>query len=328
MKNVLITGSSGFIGYHLSLLYLRKGFRVFGIDNHSDGYDVKLKQWRSLELKKNKCFIFHKVDISSEKRLITYFDKFVKKNKLDTIINLAAGTGVRKSTQYPNSYYESNLLGALNLIKLSRKFAVKSFVQASTSSVYGDSKEKSFKINSETSKPDSIYAASKKASEVLLHAYHALYGQNISILRFFTVYGPCGRPDMAPFIFTDAAINNRSINVFGTGKQKRDFTYVDDIVDGIYKSSKLKGLNYLNLGNNKPVSINNLIKIISKFSNKKIKRFDKPSTPEDVFYTSADISKTKRIMNWEPKTDLMQGMLNTYNWHISNNKWLKKIKVS
>ena len=122
MKNVLITGSSGFIGYHLSLLYLRKGFRVFGIDNHSDGYDVKLKQWRSLELKKNKCFIFHKVDISSEKRLITYFDKFVKKNKLDTIINLAAGTGVRKSTQYPNSYYESNLLGALNLIKLSKLY--------------------------------------------------------------------------------------------------------------------------------------------------------------------------------------------------------------
>ena len=327
MNNVLITGASGFIGYHLSLLYLRKGFKVFGIDNHSDGYDVKLKKWRNSQLIKNKNFIFSKVDISSEKKLATYFNKF-KKNKLDAVVNLAAGTGVRKSTLFPNSYYESNLMGVLNLIKLSREFSVNSFVQASTSSVYGDSKEKSFKINSETSKPDSIYAASKKASEVLLHAYYALYNQNITILRFFTVYGPCGRPDMAPFIFTEAAINERSINVFGTGKQKRDFTYVEDIVDGIYKSTKLKGLNYLNLGNNRPVSVNNLIKIISKLSNKEIKRIDKPSTPEDVFYTSADISKTIKTIKWEPKINLEEGMLKTYKWHIENNKWLRKIQVS
>jgi nucleoside-diphosphate-sugar epimerase len=328
MKNVLITGSSGFIGYHITLLYLKKGFRVYGIDDMSDGYDVKLKQWRLSQLNKNKNYRFTKIDISSEKKLENYFSKNFKRNKIETIINLAAGTGVRKSTLFPNSYYQSNLMGVLNLIKLSKKYSSKSFVQASTSSVYGDSKEKSFKIDSETSKPDSIYAASKKASEVLLHAYHSLYGQNVSILRFFTVYGPCGRPDMAPFIFTEAAINDRSINVFGTGKQKRDFTYIDDIVDGIYKSSKLKGLNYLNLGNNKPVSINNLIKIISNLSNKKIKRVDKPSTPEDVFYTSADISKTKKIINWKPKTSLEQGISKTYSWHIENNKWLKKIKVS
>lgn len=328
MKNVLITGSSGFIGYHLSLYYLERGFHVFGIDDMSDGYDVQLKAWRLRQLKRNKNFTFNKVDISEEKKLKNYFTKKFAGKKLETIVNLAAGTGVRKSTLNPNSYYQSNLIGALNLIKLSRKFSVKSFVQASTSSVYGDSKEKSFKIGSETSKPDSIYAASKKGSEVLLHAYHSLYGQNISILRFFTVYGPCGRPDMAPFIFTEAAINNRTITVFGTGRQKRDFTYIDDIVDGIYKSSKLKGLNYINLGNNKPVAINNLIKIISVLSNKKIKRINKPSTPEDVFYTSADISKTKRIMNWQPKTNLEQGILKTYKWHIENNKWLKKIKVS
>lgn len=328
MKNVLITGSSGFIGYHITLLYLKKGFRVYGIDDMSDGYDVTLKQWRLSQLNKNKNYRFTKIDISSEKKLENYFSKNFKRNKIETVVNLAAGTGVRKSTLFPNSYYQSNLMGVLNLIKLSKKYSSKSFVQASTSSVYGDSKEKSFKIGSETSKPDSIYAASKKASEVLLHAYHSLYGQNISILRFFTVYGPCGRPDMAPFIFTEAAINDRSINVFGTGKQKRDFTYIDDIVDGIYKSSKLKGLNYLNLGNNKPVSINNLIKIISNLSNKKIKRVDKPSTPEDVFYTSADISKTKKIINWKPKTSLEQGISKTYSWHIENNKWLKKIKVS
>ena len=328
MKNVLITGSSGFIGYHTTLLYLKKGFRVYGIDDMSDGYDVTLKQWRLSQLNKNKNYRFTKIDISSEKKLENYFSKNFKRNKIETIINLAAGTGVRKSTLFPNSYYQSNLMGVLNLIKLSKKYSSKSFVQASTSSVYGDSKEKSFKVDSETSKPDSIYAASKKASEVLLHAYHSLYGQNVSILRFFTVYGPCGRPDMAPFIFTEAAINDRSINVFGTGKQKRDFTYIDDIVDGIYKSSKLKGLNYLNLGNNKPVSINNLIKIISNLSNKKIKRVDKPSTPEDVFYTSADISKTKKIINWKPKTSLEQGISKTYSWHIENNKWLKKIKVS
>ena len=328
MKNILITGSSGFIGYHLSLLFLKKGFRVYGIDDMSDGYDVKLKQWRLKELKKNKYFIFAKTNIASEKSLENYFLKNFRRSKIETIVNLAAGTGVRKSTLFPNSYYQSNLIGTLNLIKLSRKYAVKSFVQASTSSVYGDSKEKSFKIDSETSKPDSIYASSKKAAEVLLHSYHSLYGQNICILRFFTVYGPCGRPDMAPFIFTQAAINNKTINVFGTGRQKRDFTYIDDIVDGIYKSTKLKGLNYLNLGNTRPVSINNLISIISNLSCKKIKRINKPSTPEDVFYTSADISKTKKIINWKPKTNLEEGIRKTYNWHIDNIKWLKKIRVS
>ena len=328
MKNILITGSAGFIGFHLSNFYLKKGYNVFGIDNLNNNYDPRIKKWRNLNLLENKNFHFDKVDISSPNQLSKYFEKNFKRRKLNAVFNLAAGTGVRKSTLNPKRYYESNVMGTLNLVSLAKTYSASSFVHASTSSVYGNSKEKDFMIGSETSKPLSNYAASKKASEVLLHAYYNLYKQNISILRFFTVYGPAGRPDMSPFIFIQAAINSNKINLFGTGNQKRDFTYIDDIVKGISKAKNLKGLNYLNLGNNNPVSVNYLIDTINQISGSHLKVDKKPSTPEDVFYTSANIRMTKKLIGWEPKINIDEGISKTFAWHKVNMKWLKKIQNS
>jgi nucleoside-diphosphate-sugar epimerase len=327
MKKVLLTGAAGFIGYHFSDFLLRKGFEVYGIDDLNDNYDKKIKQWRISQLISRKNFHFNKLDISSPTTLKRYFRKNFQSNKLNAIVNLAARTGVRKSTADPYSYYQSNVMGVLNLIQLANTYGIQNFIHASTSSVYGGSKDRSFNVNADTNKPLSNYAASKKASEALLYAYHMLHGQNISILRFFTVYGPAGRPDMSPFVFIQSSVNSKTINLFGTGRQKRDFTYVDDVVSGIYKSLKLKGYNVLNLGNNKPISINYLIDKISELSGKKTKIRKKPLRPEDVFYTCANITKTKKLIGWTPKTNIDQGLTKTLNWHLENQGWLKKIKI-
>jgi len=327
MKKVLLTGAAGFIGYHFSDFLLKKGFEIYGIDDLNNNYDQKIKQWRISQLSGRKNFHFNKLDISSAATLKRYFRKNFQSNELNAIVNLAARTGVRKSTVDPYSYYQSNVMGVLNLIQLANTYRIKNFIHASTSSVYGGSRDRSFNVDADTSKPLSNYAASKKASETLLYAYHMLHGQNISILRFFTVYGPAGRPDMSPFIFIQSSINSKTINLFGTGRQKRDFTYVDDVVSGIYKSLKLKGYNVLNFGNNKPVSINYLIGKISELSGKKTKINKKPLRPEDVFYTCANITKTKKLIGWTPKTNIDQGLTKTFNWHLENQEWLKKIKI-
>ena len=327
MKKILLTGAGGFIGYHFSNFLLKKGFKVYGVDNLNNSYDRRMKQWRISQLIKNKKFHFSKIDISSPLHLKKYFEKNFRLNKLDAIVNLAARTGVRKSTLDPNSYYKSNVIGVLNLIQLANNYSIKNFIHASTSSVYGNNKNKNFSVGADTSKPLSNYAASKKASEVLLYAYHALQKQNITILRLFTVYGPAGRPDMSPFIFIQSSINSNPTNLFGTGKQKRDFTYIDDVVTGIYKSLKLKGYNILNLGNDKPIPINYLIKKISELSRKKIKINKRPSKPEDVPYTSANISKTQKLINWYPKIQIDQGLTKTFDWHVENQEWLSKIKI-
>ena len=327
MKKILLTGAAGFIGYHLSLFLLKKGLIVYGVDNLNDNYDKRMKEWRVSELRKSKNFKFTKIDISSPGTLKKYFSDNFKLNEVHAIINLAARTGVRKSTIDPYSYYNSNVIGVLNLIQLSKQYKVKKFLHASTSSVYGENKDSSFKVSSDTNNPLSNYAASKKSSEILLYAYHKLHKQDISILRFFTVYGPAGRPDMSPFIFIQSSINSNPINLYGTGKQKRDFTYIDDVIAGIYKALKLKGFNTLNIGNNRPVSINSLIEKISELSGKQIKIIKKASSPEDVPYTSANLSNTKKLINWHPKTKIDQGLDKTFNWHVENKEWLKKIKT-
>jgi len=327
MKKILLTGAAGFIGYHLSVFLLSKGFEVYGLDDLNNNYDKRIKQWRISQLVGKKNFHFTKINIVSPLNLNEYFRKNFKSNKLDAIINLAARTGVRKSTLDPDSYYRSNVIGVLNLVKLANRYSIKSFIHASTSSVYGKSRKKNFKITDDTNRPLSNYAASKKASEVLLYAYHMLHKQNITILRLFTVYGPAGRPDMSPFIFIQSSINSDPINLFGTGKQQRDFTYVDDVIVGIYKSLKLKGYNVLNLGNNKPISINHLIVKISELSKNKIKINKKPPNPEDVPFTAANISRTKQLIGWAPKTGIDQGLQKTLKWHLKNKEWLSKIKI-
>jgi len=326
-KKIIITGAAGFIGFHTAVSYLKKGYLVLGIDNLNDSYDLYLKSERIKKLKKFDRFSFKKIDISNFKLLSNVFNSFCKEGLPDAVINLAAKTGVRKSTSEPYSYYVSNVIGCLNIVKLVNKFNINKLIHASTSSVYGNSKKKSFSVESETSKPVSNYAASKKSSEILLHAFHELYKMNIIILRFFTVYGPYGRPDMSPFIFIESNLRKKNINLFGTGNQKRDFTYIDDIVTGISKSVKLKGFNILNLGNNNPVRINKLLKNIETLSKIKNKIKKSQSLKEDVDYTSANINKTKKLISWEPITNFNEGITRTFNWHIDNREWLKKIKI-
>ena len=215
MKKIIITGAAGFIGFHTAKLYINKGYFVLGIDNLNDSYDSKIKKFRIKELQKFESFLFKKVDISNKDKLSKELAAFSKDSIPKAIINLAARTGVRKSTENPNVYYMTNVIGALNIAELVDKYKIKNLIHASTSSVYGDSKEKKFTLNSETSKPISNYAASKKSSEVLLYAFSRLNNINVTVLRFFTVYGPMGRPDMSPFIFIESNIRRKKISLFG-----------------------------------------------------------------------------------------------------------------
>ena len=326
-KKIILTGCAGFIGYHTSLLYLKKGYKVLGIDNINDSYDKQLKKKRLNHLKRDKNFIFKKCDIENLSKLENIFKFFNKGTKPIAIINLAAKTGVRKSTSEPRLYFQSNLMGALNIAQCALKFKINKIVHASTSSVYGNSNEKSFSVDSETSSPVSNYAASKKSSEVLMHAINKIHKINITILRFFTVYGPFGRPDMSPFIFIESNLRKKQITLYGDGNQKRDFTYVDDIATGIFKSQKLKGFNILNLGNNRPIKINNLLNTIKKLSNTPNKIKKTRSLLVDVKYTSANIDKTFDLIKWEPSTKFEIGVSKTFKWHQENRKWLKKIKI-
>ena len=327
MKKIIITGAAGFIGFHTAKLYINKGYFVLGIDNLNDSYDYKIKKFRIKELQKFESFLFKKVDISNKDKLSKELAAFSKDSIPKAIINLAARTGVRKSTENPNVYYMTNVIGALNIAELVDKYKIKNLIHASTSSVYGDSKEKKFTLNSETSKPISNYAASKKSSEVLLYAFSRLNNINVTVFRFFTVYGPMGRPDMSPFIFIESNIRRKKISLFGNGLQKETSHMLMISSLEYLNQSKLKGFNILNLGNNNPISIKYLLSLVEKNTKKKNIIKEKSPLPEDVFYTSADISKTKKLLNWSPTTNISEGIKKTYNWHIENIKWIKNIKI-
>ena len=228
---ILITGSAGFIGFHLSSKILSKGFKVIGIDNLNSYYDVKLKKDRNNILKKNKNFIFKKVDIKNYNAL----EKIFKKYKIDIVIHLAAQAGVRYSLKNPKSYIDNNISGFFNILDISKNFKIKKFIYASTSSIYGTQKKYPLKEKFETSNPIQLYAATKKSNEVIATSYNHLYKIRTIGLRFFTVYGPWGRPDMALFKFTKNILKGKPIHVYNHGKHSRDFTYVDDIVGGIFK---------------------------------------------------------------------------------------------
>ena len=250
-KNYLITGSAGFIGFHLSKKLLSEGFNVLGVDNLNNYYDQKIKQDRNNILKKYKNYRFNKIDIKDYKKL----DRIFKKNSIHGVVNLAAQAGVRYSLKNPRSYIENNINGFFNILELSKKYRVKKFIYASTSSIYGLQKKFPLKENFNTDNPIQLYAATKKSNELMATSYSHLYKMDTIGLRFFTVYGPWGRPDMALFKFTKNIIKGKPIEVFNKGKHERDFTYVDDIVNGIFniinnKKSRF-GAKIFNIGNGK-----------------------------------------------------------------------------
>ncbi len=316
-KIYLITGSAGFIGFHLSNKMLSKGFKVIGIDNLNNYYDVQLKKKRNNILKKNKNYTFKKIDIKDYKSLETVF----KKKKIHKVIHLAAQAGVRYSLKNPKSYIDNNVNGFFNILEISKNYKVKKFVYASTSSIYGLQKKFPLKENFNTDNPIQLYAATKKSNELMATSYSHLYKMDTVGLRFFTVYGPWGRPDMALFKFTKNIIKDKPIEVFNKGKHVRDFTYVDDIVDGIIKivlNKKNKfGSKIFNIGNGKKIKLLKYIQLIEKNLKKKARKKFLPLQKGDVYKTHSDIRLIKKHYNYHPKTDVNHGVKKFIKWYIS-----------
>jgi len=314
--NTLITGAAGFIGFHLTKKFLSKNLSVYGIDNLNSYYDINLKKDRINKLKKNKKFHFFKIDLCEYKKL----NNIVKKNNIKIIIHLAAQAGVRKSINNPKIYFKNNLEGFFNILETSRHNKINHLIFASTSSVYGDTSKFPVNEKDNTEKPLSFYAATKKSNEVMAHSYSNIYKLACTGVRFFTVYGPFGRPDMAYFKFTKNIINNRLIQLYNNGKHLRDFTYIDDIVDGIFsiikkQSKKNIPFEIFNIGNGSPKKIIDYLKYIEKHLNKRARIKKLPTQLGDVIKTHSSIKKISKFSNYKPKTNIDIGIKKFIEWY-------------
>ena len=311
---VLITGAAGFIGFHLSKSLLEDGYEILGIDNINNYYDPNLKEARISILNDFSNFNLKKINIANKESLSKAFKSF-KPNK---VVNLAAQAGVRYSIENPFAYMESNLVGFLNIIELCRHNSVEGFIYASSSSVYGLNKKIPFNVEDRTDKPIALYGATKKSNELIAHAYSHLYNLNTTGLRFFTVYGPWGRPDMAMYIFTKNIIEKTPIPVFNNGDMKRDFTYIDDIISGT--KSALDN-NYqcevFNLGNHRSENLMDMIALIENEVGMKATIDFKPMQPGDVTESFADIQKSIDMLNFSPKVNIDVGIKKLVNWFIN-----------
>lgn len=309
---ILITGGAGFIGSHLIKKLSSLNYKITTVDDLNDYYDPELKKNRLKKFLKDSDFEFIKADISDKKAL----DKIFAAREFNVICHLAAQAGVRYSLVNPWAYERTNNLGSLNLLELAREYKIPKFVFASSSSVYGGNAKLPFSEKDNVDHPISIYAATKKYNELMAHAYHHLYGIKMAGLRFFTVYGPWGRPDMAAFLFAEAIRQGKPIKVFNYGKMKRDFTYIDDIIDGVIASiEKEIDFEIFNLGNNKQENLEDFISIIENRIGKKAKKKYLPIQPGDAPATWANINKAKKILGYKPKIKIEEGLKNFVEWY-------------
>ncbi len=331
--NILVTGAAGFIGWKVSEFLLesselipgkpeKEKLYVVGIDNMNDYYDIRLKEWRLEQLNRYSNFKFHKMDIEDRKSLKELFEEY----HFSFIINLAARAGVRYSMENPFVYYTTNVLGNLNLLELSRKFRVKKYVLASTSSLYAGQKMP-FKETLPVNEPISPYAASKKSAEVTCYTYHRLYDLDITIVRYFTVYGPAGRPDMSIFRFIYWIDQARPVIIYGDGNQSRDFTYVDDIARGTILGLMPLGFEIINLGGDRPHKLNDVLQMIEEKLGKKARIEHQPFHPADMLATWADITRAKKLLKWRPEIGLEKGVDAAAAWYQKNRIWVKDIRV-
>ena len=312
-EKILVTGCAGFIGMHLSKALLEQGYDVIGVDNLNSYYDVKLKKNRLMILEKYEFFNFIKLDISIKEDLESVF----KNNFIDKVVNLAAQAGVRYSLENPNSYINSNILGFMNVLECCRYYNIRGLVYASSSSVYGGNTEIPFSVDHVVDHPMSIYAASKKTNELMAYSYNHLFGLKSTGLRFFTVYGPWGRPDMAMYIFAEKILKGEPISVFNHGRMKRDFTYIDDIVSGVISSIE-NNFNFeiFNLGNNSSEQLMDVVSLIeSKIGKSAIINYE-PMQLGDVVNTFADIEKSKLKLDFLPKTNIKDGISHFLDWYL------------
>ncbi|KPA14664.1 nucleoside-diphosphate-sugar epimerase [Candidatus Magnetomorum sp. HK-1] len=328
--NVLVTGAAGFIGFHLCRRLIAENVSVIGIDNFNDYYDVRLKKDRLAQIADAPNFTFYPTDLADAPGLANVFEK----HSIHALVNLAAQAGVRYSLINPDAYVQSNLTGFVNLLECSRKNKIKHFVFASSSSVYGANTRMPFSVHHNVDHPVSLYAATKKSNELIAHSYSHIYKLPCTGLRFFTVYGPWGRPDMALYLFTRAIYEGKPINVFNHGKMKRDFTYIDDIVEGVVRiidkqpepnenwsgDSPDPGTSYLpyriyNIGNNKPVELMHFIEVLEKCIGKKAIKNFMDMQAGDVVATYANIDDLQQAVGFQPKTSIETGIQNFIEWY-------------
>ncbi|MEO8890275.1 MAG: NAD-dependent epimerase [Coleofasciculaceae cyanobacterium] len=332
MKTILVTGAAGFIGFHLCQRLLHRGDKVIGIDNLNDYYDVFLKQDRLTQLQQLPDFSFQKLDLANQDGMTQLFAT----QHFDGVVNLAAQVGVRYSVKNPQAYVQSNLVGFVNILEGCRYSGVEHLVFASSSSVYGANTRIPFSVHDTVDHPVSIYGASKKANELMAHTYSHLYRLPITGLRFFTVYGTWGRPDMAPFLFTKAILEGQPINVFNYGKMRRDFTYIDDIVEGVVRvldkvpeanpnwcgdtpdpSSSNAPYKLYNIGNNQPIELMHFIEVLEDCIGKKAEKNMLPLQPGDVLATYADVDDLVQDVGFKPNTSIETGVERFVAWYRS-----------
>lgn len=337
MKKILVTGAAGFIGYYVSKKLLVSGFEVTGIDNINDYYDTTLKHDRVKHLINDKQFSFHTLDIIDKDALLLIF----KKERFDGVINLAAQPGVRYSLINPHAYIDSNIVGFINILEGCRQNNVQHLVYASSSSVYGKNTKIPFSEHHNVDHPASLYAATKKANELMAHTYSGIYNIPCTGLRFFTVYGPWGRPDMAYFLFTKAIIEGKPINIFNHGEMKRDFTYIDDIVEGVVKvmmripcknpdwdgespdpATSNAPYRVYNIGNNKPVELLRFVAILEEYLGKKAVKKMLPMQPGDVPVTYANVDELIKDVGFKPATPIETGLKKFTDWY----KWYFNVR--
>jgi UDP-glucuronate 4-epimerase len=320
----IITGTAGFIGSRVSASLLDEGHTVWGVDNLNHVYDVRVKEYRLAQLLGRDGFHFLQEDISQR----SFIDKLAKHApQADAVINLAAIAGVRASTTDPWSYLEANTLGALNTLEYARHQKVPKYILASTSSLYGDDNKPPHNETAPTDHPLAPYAASKKGAEAFAYSYHHLYGLDVSVLRYFTVYGPAGRPDMVMFRFCQWIAEGRKVTITGDGEQSRGFTYVDDIVSGTLLALKPVGYDVFNLGGHEVITINALLALFEERLGKKAIVEYIPSHRADVFENVADVSKARRELGWAPKVSLSEGIDAMVDWYLTHRDWAKDIET-
>ena len=320
-KTILITGSAGFIGYFLSKRMLASGYQVIGVDNINDYYDQQYKYARLAQLQESKNFIFFKTDLTNESALNEIFKQY----RPSTVVNLAAQAGIRYSTENPMAYVQSNIVGFTNILEACRHFGTSHLIYASSSSVYGGNDKLPFSVDDRVDHPVSFYAATKRSNELMAYVYSHAYGLATTGLRFFTVYGPFGRPDMSLFLFTKAILSAKPITVYNHGDMKRDFTYIDDIIDGLIPlfdkiPDQKTPYSLYNIGNNNPTPLMSLIKSLENELNLKAILDLQPMLPVDVKETYADIDDLQQLTGFQPKISIEQGVKNFITWYKAYHK--------